>query len=247
MPKAQPVVQDPDAPFAPVVAEQIAVAEAELAGLESRRGAAALAAMTGGDGTALDRIDADVSAVKARLQNLRAAEVVAIDRDDRRAAHDRHRERIEGLAAFTAACARRDEAVEKYCSSVRIAAEALCDIHELSGAIEVLIPQGTRLPSGFSLFDAHLQIEGGGVQVAPISHIAAFELGRHHRAGQPKMPGSRMFSLSTSSNPSAVESWASASKHTSAFLVEALQNQIQRVREIELASIDGMKSENAPV
>jgi hypothetical protein len=240
---------EPAVPLAPMVAEEIAAAENELAALEAGRGDAALSAMSeGGDVNAIAKLNSEAANIRVRIFNLQAAHRTASERDERRAAEERHRQRIEGLAAFTAACARRDEAVEKYCAGVKLAAEALADVHEFSTAIEILIPAGTQLPRGHSVYNAELLVEGGGAQSAPISHVAAFEMMRHSRPGQGAiMPGARNFSLSTSSNPGAVESWADASKRTSEFLIEAIANQIERAREIEIASIDAMKSEAAYV
>jgi hypothetical protein len=239
---------EPAGPLAPAVAAEIEAAESKLAELEAGRGEAALSAMSeGGDENAIAKLNSEAANIRTRLFNLKAAEIVAIDRDARRAAEDRHQQSLEALAAFTAACARRDEAVEKYCAGVKLAAEALADVHEFSTAIEILIPAGTQLPRGFSVYSAELLVEGGGTQSAPIQHIAAFEMQRHARPGQGTLPGARPFSMSTSSNPGAVESWADASKRTSEFLVEAITNQIERAREIEIASIDALVREAAHV
>jgi hypothetical protein len=240
---------EPAVPLAPMVAEEIAAAENELAALEAGRGDAALSAMSeGGDVNAIAKLNSEATNIRVRIFNLQAAHRTASERDERRAAEERHQQSLEALAAFTAACGQRDSAVARYCDAIHLAAAALSDIHEFSTAIEILIPAGTQLPRGHSVYNAELLVEGGGPQVAPISHVAAFEMARHSRPGQgPTLPGARNFSLSTSSNTGAVESWADASKRTSEFLVEAIANQIERAREIEIASIDAMKSEGAHV
>jgi hypothetical protein len=232
-----------DAPFAPVVEEEIVSAESDLAKLEAGRGAAALSAMTeGGDVNAIAKLDAEAASIRARIFNLRAAYRAANERDARQAAEAWYQRQLSDLGAFAAALAERDAAVIKFCESMKIAAESYREIFELSDAVAVLLPEGTQLPSGFSAHHGEVRVDGLP-QAAPLDHLASHEMFRHSGVTRPgqsgALPGSKPFSLSTLFRADAIEPWDESSKRLSDYFVEAVKNQIEIGHRAEVDAIDG--------
>jgi hypothetical protein len=224
------------------VAAEIAAAESSLAKLETGRGAAALSAMTeGGDVSAIAKLDAEVTNLRTKLFNLRAAYRAAGERDARHAADARYQQQTSDFEAFKVALAERDAAVGKFCEAAKMAAESYRAIFELSDAVAVLLPEATQMPSGFNAHAGEVEVDGR-VQAAPLDHLAAHEFYRHSGITRPgqggALPGSKPFSLSTIFRADAIEPWQESTKRLSAFLAEAVKNQIDTDRQIEIRAIE---------
>ncbi|WP_213740946.1 hypothetical protein [Bradyrhizobium sp. dw_411] len=230
-------------PIAPTVAEEIANAERDLAALEAGRGAAALSAMTdGGDVNALAKLDAEAASIRTKIFNLQAAYRAANERDARQAAAAWYRQRLSELGTFEDALDRRTAAVGKFCDAIKVAAEAYRDILDLSDAVDVMLPQGTQLPSGFSAHHGEVRVDGQS-HAAPLDHLAKFEMFRHSGITIPgeqsrALPGAEPFSVSTMFNSAAVEPWHESSKRLNKYLVEAVKNQIELGHQLEVEAID---------
>jgi hypothetical protein len=236
-------------PLAPMVAEEIAAAESELAALEAGRGDAALSAMSeGGDVNAIAKLNSEAANIRVRIFNLQAAYRTASVRDARQAAEERYRRQIDDLAAFEAALAEKDAAVAEFCEAVQVAAESYRLIHDMSDAIAVLLPEACKFPAGMSAFAGEVEVDGRA-QAAPLDHLAAHEFYRHsgiERPGQGgALPGSKPFSLSTIFRADAIEPWQESTKRLSAYLAEAVKNQIEHDRQIELRAIEINAEESA--
>jgi len=233
---------EPDGPLAPAVATEIEAAESALATLEAGRGSAALSAMTGGDANAIAKLDAEAVSIRSKIFSLQAAFRAANELDARKAADVWYQRQLSDLGAFKAALTERDAAVTKFCDAIQIAAEAYRAIFELSDAVAVLLPEGTRLPSGFSAHHGEVRVDGQP-QAAPIDHLASHEMFRWSgitRPGQTgALPGSKPFSLSTLFRADAIEPWDESSKRLSEYFVEAIRNQIELGHRAEVDAIDG--------
>jgi hypothetical protein len=225
------------------VAAEISAAESSLAKQETGRGAAALSALTeGGDASAIAKLDAEVTSIRAKIFNLQAAHRAASERDARHAADAWYRRQLSDLDAFKVALAERDAAVTKFCEAVKLAAPAYREIFELSDAVAVLLPEGTQMPAGFSAYAGEVEVDGRA-QAAPLDHLASFEMYRHSGISRPgqggALPGSKPFSLSTLFCSDMIEPWQESTKRLSAFLAEAVKNQIELGHQIEIGAIDG--------
>jgi hypothetical protein len=233
---------EPAGPQAPPIAAEIDAAEIALAALEAGRGTAALSAMTeGGDVNAIAKLDAEVTTLRTKLHNLRAALRAAAEADARRAADARYKQQMDDLGAFEAVLAKRDTAVGKCCGAIKAAAEAYREILELSDAVAALLPEACKFPDGFSAFAGEVVVDGRA-QAAPIEHLVSHEMYRHSGITRPgqggALPGSKPFSLSTIFRADAVEPWSESSKRLSAYLADAVRNQIEFDRQVELRAIE---------
>jgi hypothetical protein len=229
-------------PYLPRVDAEIAAAEEKLAKLEAGRGEAVLAAMAdGGDPAAVERLDVEVRGLQAKLHNLGAAAWAAHERDVRARSDERARRQVYCWEAFKTGLAARDEAVARYCDAAAQLAEAFHDILEFSAGLEILLPEGTRLPAGATAFSGEVMINGQA-HPAPLEHLCAFELYRHSNITRPgqhaaALPGAKPFNLSTVYDSAAIEPWTAATVRVSNFLADAVLRQIEQQREIDLEAI----------
>lgn len=234
-------------PYFPRIEGEIAETEGRLARLEAGRGEAFLAvAADGVDATAIDRLDAEVRRLQAKLHNLRAAAWTAHERDVRARADERSRRQREALGAFKAGLAARDTAIARYCDAAAKLAAAFHEINELSAGLEILLPESTSFPAGMTPFSGEVLVNGQAHPV-PLDHLFAVELHRFSGITRPgqhgsAVPGAKPLNISTVYNSAAIESWSEATVRVSAFLAGAVLRQIEQQSEIELEAIaDVMK------
>jgi hypothetical protein len=229
-------------PILPLVDAEITAVEGRLAQLEAARGEVVLAALAdGGDPAAVERLDAEVRGLQAKLHNLHAAAWAAHERDVRARADERARRQVYCWEAFKTGLEARDAAIARYCDAAAKLAAAFHDINELSGGLEILLPEGTRLPAGFTFYSGDVMVNGTS-HPAPLEHLCAFELYRHSNITRPgqhgaELPGAKPFNMSTLYNSAAIEPWVDATARVSNFLADAVLRQIEQQREIDLEAI----------
>jgi hypothetical protein len=192
--------------------------------LEAELSEAALDALTG-DTIAQDRhsrITGELGEVNHQLEQLELTLETALQRDARKAALAAHKNREDGLAAFSQVCAARQKAAE----DLDAAAEAITDAWRRLQATERLVtmslPADTRLPPGYH-----------GIRLRDLAAAAVY---RHQDVvgigdDANAFPGAKPPDTNTRLNPSAIESASGIISDQNSWLLRHVGGQVQRFAE----------------